>query len=191
MSMDLFTDFIRHLAIKDKGYRKLPSSVLRTTNEGTRQIYDIVRKRLGHKFDEKPATPPRVVPPTKSPSPKTKEVPATTSQVPEEPDQIQTTIVQPIITGEEKQIETKNGPPSSIRNNPPSNSSASDQDGDNECDNEGDEDLNDEHDYVKSLFCGYLDAQPNIPASFISFTMNAPYDSSFVFKAADDADNKE
>ena len=72
MSMDLCNNFIRHLGIKDKSFRRLPSRVLKTTNEGFRQIYEYVRKRVGHKVDEKPATPGRAEATPKTPSPKTK-----------------------------------------------------------------------------------------------------------------------
>ena len=93
--------------------------------------------------------------------------------------------------GDDKKMAAKTKPPSYNPDDNPSSLSASDKEGNDEDQHSDDEDEVDEHAEIKSLFCGLIDAQPNVPASFVSFTLNAPYDSTFVFKAADDADNKE
>ncbi|MAJ97173.1 MAG: hypothetical protein CMI56_00975 [Parcubacteria group bacterium] len=51
-SLELLYDFVAHLGTEDKAFRNLPAEVLVTTNEGFRQIYEHVRKRVG-KVDEK------------------------------------------------------------------------------------------------------------------------------------------
>ena len=47
--------FMKHLAKKDKAFKGIKLGALRTTQIGSGQIYDYVRKHLG-KHDEKPVT---------------------------------------------------------------------------------------------------------------------------------------
>ena len=47
--------FMKHLAKKDKAFKGIKLHALRTTQIGSGQIYDYVRKHLG-KHDEKPVT---------------------------------------------------------------------------------------------------------------------------------------
>ena len=56
MSMEVLGDFLDHLGFKDKQFRSIDVDTLKTTQKGTLQVYDYMRKRIG-KLDEKPATP--------------------------------------------------------------------------------------------------------------------------------------
>ena len=92
---------------------------------------------------------------------------------------------------DDKKMAAKNKDPSVDIDDNPNSLSASDKEDDDDDVDDQDGEEEEENVDIKSLFCGLLDAQPNVPASFLSFTFNAPYDSTFVFKAVDDADHRD
>ena len=70
MSMELLADFIDHMGFKDRHFQNIELAKLRTTDSGTFQIYDFMRKHLGRHDEVRVPTPGKAKPQSTPPKAK-------------------------------------------------------------------------------------------------------------------------
>ena len=162
MSMDLVHDYVVYLGSKDRSFRGIKPEALKTTDKGTMQIYDYIRKRIGPQ-DEKRTPIPVVNSKSKPTPPKTKVESAKDNQIKDDPP---VGITADEIPGhhEEKDAKFYQHEPSSDGVEPNSTVTLSEQD---------DESYSlthtilgaNKHQRIKRTFIGLMDAQPKIEMS--------------------------